>query len=88
MLLSLFLFVYGILGSIGNSTSYKFEVDDPTVETAIHRLDNDEQKKELAKLEQRKKELDRSTFIYGGLIVFGIASIVYLITKRKRILTK
>lgn len=86
ILFSLFLIGLGIIGSLGTSVSYKYEVDDPTVQIAIDRLDESEQKNEIENLEKRKHQLDSNSILYGALTVIGMSSVAILLIKRKSIL--
>lgn len=86
VLISIILICYGIVGNLGTAVSYKFEIDDPTIEISINRLDKKEKTIAYNKLISRKKQLNNQSVFYGVMITVGITSLFLLLIKRKRIL--
>lgn len=86
MLLSIGLFCYSVLAGIGTAVSYKFEVDDPTVEMAIQELPYTEQCKAWKALESRKTELEWQSVLFTVLAVTSVLIILLLIVYRKNLL--
>lgn len=72
--------IYGILGNLDTAVSYKFEIDDPTVESAI----NHDQV--FGQLEQKRIQLEWQELFFTGLIIFSIIGLVLLLVYQKRIL--
>lgn len=72
--------MYGILGNLDTAVSYKFEIDDPTVESAINHNPAFDQ------LEQKRIQLEWQELFFTGLIIFSIIGLVLLLVYQKRIL--
>ncbi|OJX37319.1 MAG: hypothetical protein BGO87_01365 [Flavobacteriia bacterium 40-80] len=85
LLFALTIICYGVLGIIGTSVSYKFEIEDPTVEINIRNLDPVDQKIAYIRLTDRKKQLRMQEVKLSVLTIIGIITFILLIVKRKQI---
>ncbi|MES2557501.1 MAG: hypothetical protein V4604_15200 [Bacteroidota bacterium] len=88
IIVSAALFCYSILAGIGTAVSYKFEVDDPTVEMGIHQLPYSEQARAWKALELRKTELEWQSVLFTVLAITSVLIILLLIVYRKKLLGK
>jgi hypothetical protein len=86
MVLSLVLICYGIIGTLGVTVSYKFEIDDPSVEISINKLEYKEKSKAYELLQSRRDQLNNQSILFGSLIIIGITTIILLVIKRKQII--
>lgn len=78
--------MYGILGNLDTAVSYKFEIDDPTVESTINRKFPINHNSAFDQLEQKRIQLERQELFFTGLIIFSIIGLVLLFLYQKRIL--
>jgi hypothetical protein len=81
-------FIYSVSGSLGTAVSYKFEVEDPTVEMGIGELP--QSKRTIAKdqLEEKKNRLEWQELGFNALIIGSITALGLLLYFRKRILER
>lgn len=82
------LFIFSAFGSLGTAVSYKYEVEDPSVEIGIDHLPLSERKIAYEHLAARKNELELQDYLFTGLLILSMGCIVLLLIYRKRILGK
>jgi hypothetical protein len=78
--------IYGIVGSLDTAVTYKFEIEDPTVEIAIKGLPPIEQELAFERLEQKRVDLEWQEVFLNGVIVISLIGLVLLLIYRKRFL--
>ncbi len=87
-MVSLALLVFGLIGSLGNAVSYKYEVEDPIGEITMDRLPPAKRNLTYEQLEEKKSEIEFWEYFLTGLVILSIVSLILLLVFRKRLLGK
>lgn len=86
--ITVILFFYGMLGILDTAVSYKYEIDDPSVEITLQKLVREEQRSAYIMLKEKKGQLELQEYFFTVVITLSILTFILLICFRKRILQK